>query len=127
MDDQEQLERLKAGVEGWNQWRKENPQDKIDLSEADLSEVDLRKADLRGADLRRADLFGVNVSQSDLSEADLRKAKFTEANLMRAYESRADLFPILLDLSKAISVEPISVKPSSGKRISVEPILVRLI
>ncbi len=36
MANPEQLERLKAGVEGWNKWRDKHPNAKIDLIEADL-------------------------------------------------------------------------------------------
>ncbi len=36
MADEEQVSRLLAGVDGWNEWRKENPDVKIDLYEADL-------------------------------------------------------------------------------------------
>jgi hypothetical protein len=34
--DEKQLEVLKQGVEVWNEWRKENPEVVIDLSDADL-------------------------------------------------------------------------------------------
>ncbi|MEM0979523.1 MAG: pentapeptide repeat-containing protein [Cyanobacteria bacterium P01_H01_bin.58] len=102
MANQEQLRRLRQGVEEWNQWRKENPYVQIDLREAilsganlggvDLHDADLRrvhmiKADLREADLREAKLIGAN-----LGEADLRGANLGEADLCRAYLNQANLF-----------------------------------
>ena len=51
-----QLERLKQGVEGWNKWRTEHPDEHIDLSGAKLSEANLSWADLSWADLTNADL-----------------------------------------------------------------------
>ena len=120
MADQEQLERLKQGVEGWNQWRKANPLAVIDLSQAglggaDLSCVDfswadlhganLRKANLRGANLRgvnfaSADLTNANLSGAYLLEADLRGADLRGAKLMSADLRRADLSSA--DLRKAV-------------------------
>src|SRR4051812_24141185 len=47
---------LKQGVDEWNRWRKENPNDIADLSEANLSEANLSMADLSNADLSEADL-----------------------------------------------------------------------
>ena len=47
MVDKEQLERLKQGVEGWNAWREEHPDIKIDLKEADLAGANLTEANQR--------------------------------------------------------------------------------
>ncbi len=41
MANQEQLERLRQGVEGWNQWRREHHGEEIDLGEADLAQANL--------------------------------------------------------------------------------------
>ena len=51
-----QLKILKQGVKTWNQWRKENPDVKINLIKADLREADLKKAHLRKVVLLDADL-----------------------------------------------------------------------
>jgi len=44
MADQTQVDRLKAGFEGWNAWREANPEAKVDLSRADLYGVNLTGA-----------------------------------------------------------------------------------
>ena len=44
MADQEQLDFLRQGVEGWNKWRKEDTDSRPDLKEADLREANLREA-----------------------------------------------------------------------------------
>ena len=62
MLDQEQLARLKRGVEEWNQWRKENLKVEIKLWEANLWEANLSGAKLNGANLHKADLHGANLS-----------------------------------------------------------------
>lgn len=104
MANAEQLALLKAGVEGWNEWRKSAPEEKInfreanlerrnlsgvnlsgaDLHGANLRRADLERADLRGADLRRADLFQANLRKADLREAKLREAKVRQAHLEEA-------------------------------------------
>ena len=62
MANRKHVARLKQGVEAWNQWRRNNPKIRPNLSRADLI-----RASLRGADLRRTDL-----GEADLSHADLR-------------------------------------------------------
>jgi uncharacterized protein YjbI with pentapeptide repeats len=116
MANPEHVAKLKEGLEAWNEWRKNNPGVKVDLSGADLSRANLDKADLRGADLAvanlsraylvRADLSGAylceadlggailtsaNLSGADLSEANLREADLGGANLRRANIDGADL------------------------------------
>ena len=96
-----QLEILNQGVLFWNQWRKEYPNDEIDLSDSSLSRAELQKADLIGANLRqaelmRADLFGANLRKADLSgaflsEAYLNRANLSTADLVGAHFNRADL------------------------------------
>ena len=114
MSNQEQVKLLKQGVEGWNQWRQENPNIKVELNQvdlsltdlsfinlsfaninladlhgtklrlADLSNADLSEANLRGADLRKVDLQGAVLSGADLSGADLRRANLKSADLRGA-------------------------------------------
>ncbi|WP_051394518.1 pentapeptide repeat-containing protein [Leptolyngbya sp. Heron Island J] len=93
---------LLRGSDTWNQWRKENPNDSIELRGADLRGADLRGADLRGADLSEADLSRANLSRAQLSRAQLRGANLLGANLTEAqlrgaylsgaYLSEANLF-----------------------------------
>jgi uncharacterized protein YjbI with pentapeptide repeats len=106
MANQEQVERLKAGVGGGNKWRKQNLNERIDLENADLRganlglanlrDADLREADLReafliGAFLMRADLMGADLSGAILSGAFLTRADLSGANLRRAFFIRTDL------------------------------------
>src|SRR5258708_9914745 len=95
----QQLKRLKQGVETWNQWRKEHPDERVDLSGADLSGADLRKADLFGSNLSESNLFGANFSEAYLHHANLRKANLTraiivEANLENAVLSGCSVYGI---------------------------------
>ena len=95
---------LKKGVEGWNQWREENPDIAPDLSRADLS-----KSYLRGAKFMRANLYGAylvetildvaNLNGADLNRADLRRAKLIGAKLIGAKLIGANLGEA--DLSRA--------------------------
>jgi uncharacterized protein YjbI with pentapeptide repeats len=119
MANQEQLELLKAGVEGWNKWRKKNFDTKIDLIEADLSRANLSRANLsraslNGANFSRADLIKVDLSEAylnranlsgvNLDGANLNSARLIEANLYGANLNNADLKRANLrraDLTKA--------------------------
>jgi uncharacterized protein YjbI with pentapeptide repeats len=88
--DQEQLERLKAGVEGWNKWREKNS-NFIHLSGADLSGANLREADLRDADLNGAHLNGADLRGADLRGADLNQAKLENAEIGLTHFGRTNL------------------------------------
>src|SRR5215203_6713785 len=59
MANKKHVARLKQGVEAWNQWRRENPKIRPNLSRADLI-----RASLRGADLRRTNLGEADLSHS---------------------------------------------------------------
>ena len=114
MANAEQLKRLRQGVEEWNQWRFNNPEVQLDLSEAilnavSLSGANLSGANLSGANLSGADLIGANLSTVSLIEAllievylggaDLRGANLRNANLRDANLIGANL--ITVDLSGA--------------------------
>src|SRR5258708_7539219 len=103
----QQLKRLKQGVETWNQWRKEHPDERVDLSGATLSRADLSGAtlshtklsntnlfgaDLRNANLNEADLCDANLSGADFSGADLIEADLRKADLSGANLSESNLF-----------------------------------
>jgi hypothetical protein len=90
-------DRLKQSVGAWNEWRKDNEQIILDLSEAKLSAAnlqgaDLRWADLRGADLRDAILWGADLRGSNLSGANLGSADLSGANLIDANLSNTVLY-----------------------------------
>jgi hypothetical protein len=113
MANREHLEILKKGVKAWNQWRKQNPKVRPDLSEVHLGlgegtvffgnlDVSLvgsppvGYADLRGLNLAETDLLKTNLYRADLSDgrlsgANLFRANLTEANLRQAELSMADL------------------------------------
>jgi uncharacterized protein YjbI with pentapeptide repeats len=59
MANEEQLAILRQGVSAWNGWRKEHPQEMIDLSE-----VGLEGAHLSGADLSRTDLSWADLNET---------------------------------------------------------------
>ncbi|MDX2239590.1 MAG: pentapeptide repeat-containing protein [Leptolyngbyaceae cyanobacterium bins.302] len=116
---EEQLKLLMQGVKVWNEWRKNNPEVGIDLSEADLKEADLKEFNLHRANLSRAflseadlqgtveygqicvnsvDSFNETVYEiesylftTDLSEADLSEAFLIGANLSFANLGKAHL------------------------------------
>ena len=103
--DEKQVKKLKEeGVEVWNNWREDNPDVRINLTNADLHGVDLRKANCIGADLWRAyldkaDLSGAILSRAAMDSAILSNAKFIKADLSGAILSRAQL--TWANLSKA--------------------------
>jgi len=82
---------LKQGVAAWNEWRRENPDIRPDLSGANLVGADLSEADLVGADLTFADLSAANLHAADLLLADLRVANLSGAKLIGANLSEANL------------------------------------
>ncbi len=60
---------LESGVENWNKWREENPDEKPDLEGADLGganlkDVNLEDANLDGAKLTRSIGFSAIFSQA---------------------------------------------------------------
>jgi uncharacterized protein YjbI with pentapeptide repeats len=84
MANQEHLELLLQGVDGWNAWRRRNPTVKPDLSGARLINVDLERAVLDGADLRQADLSKAQLSHASLARANLESATLILADLLGA-------------------------------------------
>jgi hypothetical protein len=96
MANEEHLRILEQGVLGWNQWRRENPDTRPDLSDAhfiraDLSGANLSEAKLSGANLSGANLKGANLKGANLGSALLRGEFFREAFLSRANLSWANL------------------------------------
>ncbi len=71
MANQEHLAILIQGVDAWNQWRKQHPEVRPDLSGAILSKANLCSVNLRGANLSFA-----NFSEANLNEAQLSEARF---------------------------------------------------
>jgi uncharacterized protein YjbI with pentapeptide repeats len=88
MADKTQLEILKQGRDIWNSWRLDNPDVKIDFSDAELMGANFRSAEIRGADFTIPNLINADFN---FNGADLRAAKLNEANLSGANLSETDL------------------------------------
>jgi uncharacterized protein YjbI with pentapeptide repeats len=96
MANPEHVAKLKEGIDAWNQWRKENPDTEVDLSEANLSgatlpRANLHRANLRGANLNSTKLLMVDLRLADLAQADLSNAYMTAASLNSAKLQGANL------------------------------------
>jgi uncharacterized protein YjbI with pentapeptide repeats len=106
MANEEHLAILRQGVDVWNTWRQQHPNDKVDLQRsylagavllganlegAELQGANLEGANLRGADLTKADLTGTNLYLTDLMEANLHGARMYGADLYRADLTGVDL------------------------------------
>ncbi len=96
MANEKQLNLLKSSVKDWNEWRAENPNEKIDLRSADLLGTNLSGADLQNADLRRMNLRDVNLSSANLQGADLYRANMNGVNLTDANLKGANLYRVYL-------------------------------
>jgi uncharacterized protein YjbI with pentapeptide repeats len=101
MANEVQLKMLKQGVEVWNRWRKEHPDEKINLEgvnlrDAALSRANLSRANLRGADLGGATLTEANLCQANLWKVNLWEATLTDANLQEAMLQEATLVRTVL-------------------------------
>ncbi len=97
MANPEHLAKLKEGIEAWNKWREENPNETIDLKEANLGDANLVGVNFSFADLtrvifREADLDEANLREAELYEANFRRANLGGANLHRAKLSEADFY-----------------------------------
>lgn len=99
MTNEEILTLLKQGVEAWNEWRKKNPDVKLDLSQANLSQADLSLVNLSQADLSLVNFSQANLSLANLSQANLRWIDLSRANLRWADLSQANLSLANLSLS----------------------------
>lgn len=103
MERLEQYEQIKKGVGHWNEWRKEHPDDIIDLSglriEGEYSNVNLAGANLYGCDMSGSHFENAHFENATLSMANLTKAQLVGAHLQGAELIAANL--TLADLSCA--------------------------
>ncbi len=93
---------IESGVNQWNQWRSQHPNQWPDLSGLDLRqlylfEVNLVGSNLSGVDLRRACLIGANLNQANLSGANLSGAYLNDASFREANLSNANLTDAQMD------------------------------
>jgi uncharacterized protein YjbI with pentapeptide repeats len=70
----QQIELLKRGVDAWNDWRQNNPNVEVDLSNATFGDIKVPKIDLRSANLKGARLRWAYMREAQLSHANLDKA-----------------------------------------------------
>lgn len=123
MEDRRHLAKLEAGVNAWNQWRKERPEIEPDLRKADLhgkvlNQIDFRRTNLDDADLSNAQLsfallnaaslYRTNLSGARLRHANLHKTYFKETVLQNANFHKALLLDtafLNVDLSNALNLE----------------------
>jgi uncharacterized protein YjbI with pentapeptide repeats len=128
---------IRRGVKRWNQWRKVNRTERVDLAGADLSQMNLvginfmgvnlsaanlHQANLTGAYLRFANLNGANLSGTNLSGSDLNSSILTKANLGKANLQGADLCRADLteaDLSEVDGEQTFFIEAKLGHAILV--------
>ncbi|GAK60465.1 pentapeptide repeat protein [Candidatus Vecturithrix granuli] len=91
MANRDQLTLLKQGVPVWNAWRKEHPDENIDLQGADLGEMGLENVNLADANLRDAHLWNAHLRGANLQGAHLQGAHLRGANLQGANLRSSDL------------------------------------
>ncbi|MEM7793720.1 MAG: pentapeptide repeat-containing protein [Cyanobacteria bacterium P01_C01_bin.118] len=105
------LQLIEQGVDAWNRWRSEHPDESPDLESAYLFEKSLRGINLSQMNLSRACLIGTDLTGADLTGSDLRGvyannanfqgASLVEANLQDGNFIEADLTQA--DLSDAVT------------------------
>jgi hypothetical protein len=105
MGDQQQIERIRHGVDAWNTWRMKNRYVKIDLSNADLAGNNLSNTDLTYMDVGAIDLGMTSLFGIDLSYANLNGTNFRDVNLTGANFSGATLIDANLDGARMTSTD----------------------
>ncbi len=75
---------LLSGVDKFNKFRRNNPDELIDLSDANLRDIILSDADLTGANLINSDLSVANLIDANLTGANLSDTILTGADLTGA-------------------------------------------
>ena len=91
MADKDQVAILYQGVEAWNKWRKENPDEILDLRDAELMNMNLENVNLAEADLKKANLSFTNFKNANFAFSNLDSAIFSFANFEGANFSAAHL------------------------------------
>lgn len=86
---EKQLKTLSQGVDIWNEWRKNNPDVEVILTQVklynrNLSGANLSGANLSGANLNRANLNGANLNGANLSAIQALETNFAGAVLTAA-------------------------------------------
>jgi uncharacterized protein YjbI with pentapeptide repeats len=111
MESQDFIDILKQGVTVWNQWRIENPNAHICITDANLQDADLRYVNLEGIES-----YNNNFCNADLSHANLKnfggcgKLNFERANLSHANLEEGDIVESNL---KGANLENINIRDGS--------------
>jgi hypothetical protein len=101
MANAKQLALLKVGVDGWNEWIRNEQDIEIDLADADLSE-----ADLSGADITNSNLVRVNISNAKISKCNVYSVNVWD--LEGEFKEQKDLI-ITPESQSSITVDNIKV------------------
>ena len=76
---EEHLNRVKQGVDAWNKWRENNPNEVPDLSQADIRGYKLQKINLINANLKETKLQYANLYEANLLGANISGAIFNNS------------------------------------------------
>ena len=90
------------GAPAIEQWRRDNPNERLDFKGASLSSHKLNRANLSYADLSDADLSGIHLVEANLSKANLSRSGCRMGRLSNAVMTDADLTNTILQ--KAVLV-----------------------
>jgi uncharacterized protein YjbI with pentapeptide repeats len=115
----ENVARLKQGIEVWNSWREKNCKVTIDLRGINLQREMLSDFNLSNTDLSSANLSYAKLNRANLSSANLRWANLNKADLSDADLINADLCCTRLDHSTLSGTNLIRAKLSGARLISV--------
>lgn len=85
------LDLIEQGVDAWNRWRSEHPNDCPELEAVYLFEQSLPGINLRNANLMRACLIGADLSGADLTGANLSGVYANAANFQGACLASANV------------------------------------
>jgi hypothetical protein len=96
MANSEHVEIVRQGAEAITEFRKENPNVKLDLNDLNLRGADLQMCDLSFADLSSADMSEAHLTGAALNGALLRQVNLDGADLTGADLSEAYLNPAYL-------------------------------
>nr|WP_321513003.1 pentapeptide repeat-containing protein [uncultured Pseudodesulfovibrio sp.] len=90
---------LKQGVEVWNKWRKDNPDEMPNLSHTDLSGTDLKEINFEGAFLFNVNFKKTNLTLATFTEAYLEKAMLQGANISWTWFTNTQVNDVKFDTS----------------------------
>ena len=93
------------GAPAIEQWRRDNPNERLDFKGASLSSHKLNRADLSYADLSDADLSGIHLVEANLSKANLSRSGCRMGRLANAVITDANLTNTILQKAVLIGAD----------------------